>query len=268
MRRVELIEDIFLIILIVFIFGTVFSVTLAFKDTSEPTTVVYQSVPVHEEPKKREMPIQQATALGTLLEEVEETSELEPEEETQEPEERSVEEVAPLAKQTITQQLPEPTVTVAPAPTTQKVTVANNDNNSAYMQELASLIHAQTNAFRKKNGLPALTSDARLEQNAQGHSRQMLKEDFFSHTNTNGCDFTCRFQASGYDAQTWGENLGQYSFSDFPRAESVASYLMKGWQKSSGHRENLLGEAFTSQGIGIAMDNGTIYVTVDFAQPL
>jgi uncharacterized protein YkwD len=266
-RRVELIEDIFLIIGIVIVFGTVFSVTLAFKDTEpQPTQVVYASTPRNIDSSEKAAPIRHVAAVGTHLEEPQETQQPAPvetpEEETDIPEEEVKKEELPPQK--IVTEVPVATIS-APASVT---TVTKTDSKQAFMQELASLIEAKTNAFRKKNGLSSLQRDSALSQNAQAHSRQMLSEDFFSHTNPDGCDFTCRFEASGYAALTWGENLGQYSFSDFPRAESVASYFMSGWQKSAGHRENLLGDAFTNQGIGIAMDNGTIYVTVDFAQPM
>jgi uncharacterized protein YkwD len=272
-RRVELIEDIFLIIGIVIVFGTVFSVTLAFKDTEpQPTQVVYASTPRNTDSSEKAAPIRHIAAVGTHLEEPQETQQpapvetpMEEEEEEEEadiPEEEVKKEVLPPQK--IITEAPVATIS-APASVT---TVTRTDSKQAFMQELASLIEAKTNAFRKKNGLSSLKWNSTLAQNAQAHSKQMLSEDFFSHTNPDGCDFTCRFEASGYAALTWGENLGQYSFSDFPRAESVASYFMSGWQKSAGHRENLLGDAFTNQGIGIAMDNGTIYVTVDFAQPM
>jgi uncharacterized protein YkwD len=272
-RRVELIEDIFLIIGIVIVFGTVFSVTLAFKDTEpQPTQVVYASTPRNADSSEKAAPIRHVAAVGTHLEEPQETPQTtpveateeasEPEEEEEEEEVEKEQEVMPPQKTATQATVITPT---APASVT---TATKSDSKAAFMQELTTLIEAKTNAFRKKNGLSSLQRDGILAQNAQAHSRQMLSEDFFSHTNTSGCDFTCRFEASGYAALTWGENLGQYSFSDFPSAESVASYFMSGWQKSAGHRENLLGDAFTSQGIGIAMDNGTIYVTVDFAQPM
>lgn len=269
MRRVELIEDIFITIVIVFVFGTVFSVTLAFKDTQEPT-VAYVSTPIQADVTQKTRRVPQATVLGARHKDVGVTSKTTPEEGATEPEkeeaeveeEEVVEEIIPTKSSADA-----PAVVPQTTPVKQNVTTPS-DGNQAYIQELTSLIHAQTNAFRKKNGLHTLASDSALAQQAQSHSTQMLREDFFSHTNSDGCNFTCRFKASGYDAQTWGENLGQYSFSDFPSAESVASYFMKGWQKSSGHRENLLGETFTNQGVGIAMDNGTIYVTVDFAQPM
>jgi uncharacterized protein YkwD len=188
------------------------------------------------------------------------------EEETPEPKEEEKEEVVTIKEEPKVAVVETKKVEVQKQPVV--VPVVKDTSSNGFKQELASLIQTQTNAFRKKNGLPPLQLDTTLAQQALSHSKDMLKEDFFSHTNTSGCDFTCRFNASGYDARAWGENLAQYSFSDFPTAQEVANNFMSGWQKSAGHRENLLGESFTYQGIGVALDGETIYVTVDFAQPL
>jgi uncharacterized protein YkwD len=57
------------------------------------------------------------------------------------------------------------------------------------------------------------------------------------------------------------------SFQRRRSAEEVASFFMTQWQKSAGHRENLISPFFTDQGIGVAVSPTSIYVTVQFAKP-
>jgi uncharacterized protein YkwD len=94
----------------------------------------------------------------------------------------------------------------------------------------------------------------------------MLKSNFLSHTDENGCDLTCRFKADGYIASTWGENLAKIEFTNMPTPDEVADFFMNGWEQSSGHRENLLSAEFERQGIGIAIGTKAIYTTVHFAK--
>lgn len=133
--------------------------------------------------------------------------------------------------------------------------------------EISALITEQTNAFRKSNNLHSLYNETSLQKYAKLHSVSMLENDFFAHADQNGCDITCRLKANGYRASSWGENLAQMEFSKTPTAKEVVSFFMKGWEKSVGHRKNLLSPLFTHQGIGIAVSDNAIYVTVDFAKP-
>ncbi len=150
-------------------------------------------------------------------------------------------------------------VTPTPTPVVDSVTFTDN---------LITLIEQRTNAFRKKQGLEVLTSEPALERNARKYSQTMLTGNFLAHTDKSGCDLTCRFTADTYQAQAWGENLARLEFSDMQTAEAVADYFMTEWQKSAGHRKNLLSPVFTHQGIGVARTDHAIYVTVHFAQPL
>ncbi len=132
--------------------------------------------------------------------------------------------------------------------------------------KLVSLIEEQTNEFRTRNNLKSLKSNSALESIAETYSTTMLEGDFFSHTDQDGCDLMCRFKANGYEFFSVGENLAQMKFSVTPTALEAASQFMEGWQESAGHRENLLSPLFTHQGIGVAMSNGALYVTVDFSK--
>jgi uncharacterized protein YkwD len=145
--------------------------------------------------------------------------------------------------------------------------VFDEEKDALYTKEVTRLIEEKTNAFRVSESLLPLSYDIRLAANAKMYSRVMQDGDFLSHTNTNGCGLTCRFTKDGYKATAWGENLATMSFSSRPSADELASFFMTEWKKSAGHRENLMSEVFTNQGIGIAVSKSSIYATVHFSKP-
>jgi uncharacterized protein YkwD len=144
----------------------------------------------------------------------------------------------------------------------------SKEDTATFETELRQMIISETNNFRKKNKVSLLSYEYTLEKNARAYSRTLLSGNFLSHTDTKGCDMSCRFKRDGFVAQAWGENLAVLKFSDMPSAREVATYFMREWEKSEGHRENLLSPKFTHQGIGVAISNKAIYVTVQFADPL
>jgi uncharacterized protein YkwD len=166
----------------------------------------------------------------------------------------------PLSKVAVKTVAPKPPV-LKPAPTAAQI-------DAAYMTEITRLIQQQTNAFRAANKLSSLKLDSILTRNATSYSRTLLAGNFLSHTDKSGCDMTCRFTRDGYtNASAWGENLADLKFSERPSAEYVASYFMRAWEKSAGHRENLLTPGYSHTGIGISMDARSIYVVVQFSEP-
>lgn len=163
---------------------------------------------------------------------------------------------------TVSPATPEPVVTPpAPAPKPREIAAPVS------LSELATLIHTETNKARRAEGLPPLRYDATLAANATAYSRRMQREDFLGHTDPEGCALTCRFAASGYEALAWGENLARWRSSYDPEATELATYFMREWLRSDGHRDNILSPDFTVQGIGFSIDGGEVYVTVHFADP-
>ncbi len=107
------------------------------------------------------------------------------------------------------------------------------------------------NGERADAGLGPLRANARLATAAQGHSRDMVAEQFFSHTSADGRDLVARIRATGYidprKAWTVGENIAWGSGTLSTPASVVAA-----WMASPGHKANLLNPAFREIGIGIA----------------
>ena len=126
---------------------------------------------------------------------------------------------------------------------------------AAISAEPARDVVALTNAFRQEKGQPALVISTKLEAIAQSHGNDMRKNDFFSHTGSDGSDIALRAKRHGYTYCVLAENIafGQ------PTAERVTD----GWSKSRGHRKNMLNRRVTEIGV---IKEGKYWVMV-LAQP-
>jgi uncharacterized protein YkwD len=125
------------------------------------------------------------------------------------------------------------------------------------------------NAERGKQGLRALRLNSRLSKAARGHSRDMVRRRYFSHTTPDGSSFVKRIRGSGYlrASHRWavGENIAWGS-----RGRDSAAKIVRAWMNSPPHREEILRPSFRDAGVGIvvgvpssAPPAGATY-TVDF----
>ncbi len=178
---------------------------------------------------------------------------------------KTISSTAPIAQQTVavTKTLPQsPVIKNKPAvPKSPDTTLAE------FKKALVLEIEKQTNEFRRNHKRAPLATDSDLAKNATSYSAHLLSNTYLSHTDIAGCDITCRFTDKGYAAQAWGENLAMLSINEQPSVEYVANFFMRQWEKSAGHRANLLSKAFTNQGVGVAFDQNKIYMVVQFANP-
>ena len=141
---------------------------------------------------------------------------------------------------------------------------ATQDN----LPEIRAAILCLHNQIRAENNLPTLRENKKLRKAALGHSRHMVKDDFFEHTTPEGVTMVDRILRAKYvrEDQGWalGENLawGTGSYGT-PRG------AVEAWMDSPGHRANILKRSFRDMGVGIVLGvpvsdaAGTTY-TVDF----
>jgi len=106
----------------------------------------------------------------------------------------------------------------------------------------------QVNLERIAEGLSSLTMRNDLRLVARQHSEDMVARDFFSHNNPDGETPFDRLAAAGITYSTAGENIAKNNFPD------PVTTAVEGWMDSQGHRENILREAFTHTGMGVAID--------------
>ena len=113
-----------------------------------------------------------------------------------------------------------------------------------------------TNAARAREGLVPYKSHAELDRVAFLHSEDMVKNDYFSHTNQKGENVLQRGLKGGVNFTAIGENLA------FGAQNSI--YLHELLMNSEGHRRNILAD-FTHLGTGVAFkEDGTPYLTQNF----
>jgi uncharacterized protein YkwD len=86
----------------------------------------------------------------------------------------------------------------------------------------------------------ALTWDDTLETAAIRHVKDMVENDNFSHTGTDGSTLSDRVEAAGYQWWTIGENISW--------GYSAVSYVVQGWINSKGHCRNLMNPDFSEMG--------------------
>jgi uncharacterized protein YkwD len=106
---------------------------------------------------------------------------------------------------------------------------------------------AAVNAFRVKNGRGTVVLDARLTKAAAMQSETQAKRSWIGHDGPGGSRAKDRAARSGYRAKIASENVaaGQKSFSD----------VMRSWEGSAGHRENLLRPEVTAIGVAMAKNS-------------
>ena len=98
-----------------------------------------------------------------------------------------------------------------------------------------------------------------LTRAAQDHAIWMAANRRMSHRGEGGSSPAQRILATGYEWQTYGENVayGQHDPDEVFRV----------WMRSPGHRRNILSRAYADIGIGIARaENGQRYWCVTFGR--
>jgi len=131
-------------------------------------------------------------------------------------------------------------------------------------RQLMDEIVRLSNLFREENGVASLASDPVLEKSATGHSLEMAKLSYFSHTSpTEGRETPHqRMRSAGCNARMTGENIATFTGHG---VETLAEKAVMGWINSPPHRKNLLEPGFTHIGIGVGRNGRTFYLTQNFS---
>lgn len=108
--------------------------------------------------------------------------------------------------------------------------------------DFASLL----NAVRLEHGAAPVTHNELLDQAAQDYATVLLVTDHFDHVGPDGSTLRERVDATGYDYQALGENLG--------RGQQNEEAIMEGWTNSPGHHENNIRPVFEEFGLGFTRE--------------
>lgn len=132
-----------------------------------------------------------------------------------------------------------------------------SDNLDSYTFRIFTLVNAE----RIKSGLTELLWNGDVAKIALEYSKQMAKENFFGHFDSNGQGVLER--AKSAKLKNWGK-IGENLFS-IEQTEKFDGFAVKNWMKSPTHRQNILDPEWTATGIGIAESkDGEIFITQVF----
>lgn len=140
-----------------------------------------------------------------------------------------------------------------------------------YSNNIASQLEREilvlTNQQRARHNLPALIQEPGLADLARNHSRNMMRNNFFDHTDPQGLDVSRR--KDRYYPQLMVSSIGEnlYSITDSRRAFTAAQ-MVQGWMESPGHRANILASDYTHLGVGVVIQGDRCYATQNFASPI
>lgn len=127
---------------------------------------------------------------------------------------------------------------------------------TADMQQMLDLVNAE----RAKSSLPALCYNDKLIAAAQVHSDDMVTNNFFSHTGSDGTSPWDRFNNVGYSWNAAAENIA---------ISSSIQAAHDQWMNSDGHRANILKDSVQQFGFGFTAGTyqgfSVIYYTQVFA---
>jgi uncharacterized protein YkwD len=125
------------------------------------------------------------------------------------------------------------------------------------------LVAARTNEERRDRGLEPLAYDRTLARVGESHSEDMRERGFVGHENPDGEGLRERYAAFGLDCPG-GENVYHSPAGSLARSPgALAEHVVAAWMDSEGHREALLKERFTRQGVGVVVGEGGVWVTQD-----
>lgn len=116
------------------------------------------------------------------------------------------------------------------------------------------------NQARAAEGVHPLTHSPQWAAIARKHSKDMIDNNYFSHTSLSGTTPYDRMISGGMsksELRTWGENIsyGHYN----------VIYAHEGFMNSKGHRDNLLRPAFNNAIVGLEYSSKKApYFTINF----
>ncbi len=138
----------------------------------------------------------------------------------------------------------------------QIIMIPDTQSLMSHEQQVFELVNKE----RASRGLPLYKLNTELSRVARYKSQDMIDKKYFSHTSpTYGSPFDM-MQSFGLKFSAAGENIAY--------GQKTAAEVMNSWMNSAGHKANILSEAYTNIGIGVAKtSSGTLYWTQMFMNP-
>ena len=129
---------------------------------------------------------------------------------------------------------------VVPAPTARAAPpVAPPPSEPVAIRNFADLV----NQHRRKIGCAALVWDDRVAAVAQAHSDDMVRNNFFAHTNKRGQNGFDRLDAAKVPWTAAAENIAY--------GQQTPGEVLTTWLNSPGHRKNIDNCRYSRHGVGL-----------------
>jgi uncharacterized protein YkwD len=121
---------------------------------------------------------------------------------------------------------------------------------SANVSQIRAAILCLTNVDRARRHLRPLKENPRLRRAALGHSSDMVRHGYFSHTSEFGGSFVDRIVVAGYVHRRGDWSLGE-NLAWGTGGLSTAAEMERRWMHSSGHKANIVKARYREIGIGV-----------------
>jgi uncharacterized protein YkwD len=128
------------------------------------------------------------------------------------------------------------------------------------LQAVEEAVFAMTNNIRQQHGLPPLLKGETYRLMARDFSADMLRRNYFSHTDPDGRSLTNRVPMPR-GVRLMGENIWTGNGYDSTQTRRLAQMIMVGWMNSPGHRANILTKGYTHLGVGVTARGQEIRAT-------
>lgn len=129
---------------------------------------------------------------------------------------------------------------------------------AARIDRVERTVFRAINRARNRHGLPGLRLVIGISRVAAGHSSDLARHHFMSHSSSDGTSFSTRIRRAA-NARSVGETLIEF------RGHYTGSQIVRAWMHSPPHRAALLAPAFGRMGVGRANTGRSSFVTADFA---
>jgi hypothetical protein len=130
------------------------------------------------------------------------------------------------------------------------------------LPDVERAVLALTNAERTRHGLSPLQHEETLGAIARSHSADMLRRNFFDHTNPDGDGPGDRI--AKHHRRLIGEGGENVWAGSGYGPERLAEQIVSDWMHSPGHRANILGREFTHLGVGVVYERDEVRATQNF----
>src|SRR5262245_52299474 len=136
------------------------------------------------------------------------------------------------------------------------------------LARVTTLIVERTNQFRKSESRPAVAGNDKLTAAAKAFAEYMARTLRYGHT-ADDSKPADRAAKQGYEYCLIAENIAYAYKSTAFTAEDLAKQFVEGWEKSPGHRKNMLDPDVTEIGVGVARhaESGYFFAVQMFGRP-